>query len=76
MKQTLALAIVDMQKDFLEEEGKLTIWQKGLPTMDLKAAVAERIKNHDGPIIVSQDSHTATDTEFQLFPPHCIKGTE
>lgn len=75
MEKTV-LVVVDMQKDFLEQGGKLTLWQQGKTTTNLKQRLAERIKQHQGPIVVTYDTHIEGDAEFEQFPEHCLKGTD
>ncbi|MBQ7827454.1 MAG: cysteine hydrolase [Clostridia bacterium] len=65
--------VVDMQKDFVDG---------ALGTAEAVATVpkiAEKIKNYDGEIIVTYDTHTEdymnTSEGKNLPVPHCIKGT-
>lgn len=67
------LVIVDMQKDFVDG---------ALGTAEAVAIVpklAEKIKNFDGELIVTYDTHTEdymnTSEGKNLPVPHCIKGT-
>lgn len=64
---------VDMQKDFLEADGKLSL---GKDTTDLKQRVANKIKSWDGIVVTTLDSHNTDSVEFQQFPEHCVRGTE
>lgn len=68
------LIVVDMQKDFVD--GALgTIEAQGIVEN-----VVEKIKNHDGDIIVTYDTHfenyMQTHEGKNLPVPHCIKGTD
>lgn len=67
------LVVVDMQKDFLEADGKLSL---GKDTTELKKRVAEKIRSFEGPIVVTLDLHDKEDVEFKQFPEHCVRGTE
>lgn len=70
-----ALIVVDMLRDFVEEGGKLFC---GEAATGVVAAVEEEIKEaraKDLPVIYVCDSHTPTDSEFAMFPPHCLVGT-
>lgn len=67
------LIVVDMQNDFIDG---------ALGTAEAQAIVgnvAERIKNFDGRVIFTRDSHSENYMETQegsnLPVPHCIKGT-
>ncbi|OPL07616.1 MAG: nicotinamidase [delta proteobacterium ML8_F1] len=69
-----ALIVIDMLKDFLDEDGVLTIGDSA----NLIENVASRIAVHrrEGhPVIYLMDQHREDDLEFNMFPPHCIKGT-
>ena len=71
MKQILI--VVDMQKDFID--GSL-----GTPeAVAILPRVAEKLKNFDGEVIFTRDTHEANymDTlEGKNLPvPHCIRGT-
>lgn len=67
------LIVVDMQKDFVD--GALGSKEAAA----IVPAVVEKIKNHQGDIIVTYDTHPEhyMDTqEGKMLPvPHCIKGT-
>lgn len=68
------LIVVDMQKDFVD--GALGTNE----AQGIVENVVEKIKNHDGDIIVTYDTHFENymDTlEGENLPvPHCIKGTD
>lgn len=67
------LLVVDMQNDFLDlEKGALNL---GHDTTELQNRVATFIKNFEGDIVISYDSHRENSCEFELLPPHCIEGT-
>lgn len=68
------LIVVDMQKDFVDGS---------LGTKEAVAIVpkaAEKIKKHDGGIIVTYDTHFEnymnTSEGKKLPVPHCVKGTD
>jgi nicotinamidase-related amidase len=68
------LIVVDMQKDFVD--GAL-----GTPeAVKIVPNVVEKIKNFDGEIIVTYDTHFEnymdTSEGKKLPVPHCIKGTD
>jgi nicotinamidase-related amidase len=68
------LIVVDMQKDFVD--GAL-----GTPeAVAIVDNVVEKIKSHDGDIIVTYDTHFDNYMQTQegknLPVPHCIKGTD
>ncbi len=68
------LIVVDMQKDFVDG---------ALGTKEAAAIVpnvVEKIRRHEGDIIVTYDTHTEdymnTSEGAKLPVPHCIKGTD
>lgn len=68
-----ALIIIDMLKDFLEEDGALCIGD----SREVVRNVASRLKEWraDGePVIFICDRHRPEDAEFDMFPPHCLAG--
>jgi nicotinamidase/pyrazinamidase len=66
---------VDTQKDFMNEDGALYVpGAEGIkPNLRALTAYARRKGVR---IVGSVDAHTENDPEFEIFPPHCIKGTE
>lgn len=67
------LVVVDMQKDFVD--GALGSKE----AFEIVDAVAQKIQNFDGDIIVTYDTHPENYMQTQegknLPVPHCIKGT-
>lgn len=68
--------VVDMLKGFLEEGHPLYIGDKCRSIIPDVKKLLENEVNHDSYIIYLCDNHTPDDAEFQMFPPHCIEGTE
>ena len=68
------LIVVDMQKDFVD--GALG----SAEAVSIVPNVVEKIKNFDGEIIVTYDTHSENYMETpegkNLPVPHCIKGTD
>lgn len=68
------LVVVDMQKDFVD--GALGTAE----AVAIVPAVAEKIKNFDGEIIFTKDTHSSiylmTQEGKNLPVEHCIKGTD
>jgi nicotinamidase/pyrazinamidase len=66
---------IDTQRDFMLPGGALYVpgAEKLVPKLRRLVDCARR----NGILIVSSvDAHAPADTEFQQFPPHCVKGTE
>lgn len=67
--------VVDMQKDFVDPNGKLTLYKEG-ETEKLINNVANAIKSFSGLVICTLDTHTEDSCEFNTFPAHCVKDTQ
>ena len=66
---------IDTQIDFIHDLGNLAVPGADGLRDNLKAltdfALVNKIK-----IIASMDAHPPDDSEFEIFPPHCVVGTE
>jgi len=67
------LILVDLQKDFLEPDGKLFI---GHDTTKFIDDIENLVNTWDGEIYGLSDAHDKDSCEFQQFPEHCIVDTE
>jgi nicotinamidase/pyrazinamidase len=66
---------VDTQNDFMNEDGALYVpGAEGIKS-NLRALTKYARGNNEF-LIGSVDEHVENDSEFEIFPPHCIKGTE
>ena len=65
---------VDTQADFMLPGGRLYV-----PGAEKLIPILERLRDfadqHGVPILASTDAHSTEDLEFQLWPPHCVRGT-
>jgi nicotinamidase-related amidase len=70
-----ALLVIDMLNDFVLEGAVLEVpaARKIIPNIKEKL---EEAKEKKIPIIYICDSHTEDDKEFEIWPPHAIKGTK
>jgi len=66
---------VDTQNDFMNSDGKLYVPDAETIKPNLKA-LTEFAQQNKIPIVGSVDAHVVNDPEFEVFPPHCIKGTK
>lgn len=77
MKENVGVIVVDMLNDFIREDGALYcgVNQHFVDTMakHVKMTSADALKM---PTIFVCDSHDENDKEFEMFPKHCVKGTE
>ncbi len=69
-----ALIIVDMQKDFVYEDGALPI-TAARSTIPAITGLRDFAHEHGMPVLYTQDSHYADDPEFPVWGEHCVVGT-
>ncbi|MFC1698101.1 cysteine hydrolase family protein [Nanoarchaeota archaeon] len=68
-----ALLIVDMLNDFVNPDGNLPV--AGAPELveninQIRQAAYEK----DMLVVYANDAHAENDPEFEVWPPHCVKG--
>ncbi len=71
-----AVLVIDMVRGFMEE-GHALYW--GGPARKTILPVQQLLKDEQAKgsqVIYVCDNHAPDDLEFQIFPPHCIRGTE
>ncbi|HHV34905.1 MAG TPA: cysteine hydrolase [Syntrophomonadaceae bacterium] len=71
-----ALIIIDMLNDFVQEGGALYTGEAGRRVIPVIAAVLKRARAEKWPVIYLCDQHTSADSEFEMFPIHCLAGTK
>lgn len=71
-----ALLVIDMLKDFIDENGTLTTGESGRKTIDFIKKQIDEFRKQNYPIIFICDNHETDDKEFEMFPPHCIENTQ
>lgn len=71
-----ALLIIDMLKDFIEEDGALTTGQAGRDIISFIQDKTKEVRSQNCPVIYICDNHERDDKEFDMFQPHCIAGTK
>lgn len=70
-----ALIVIDMLKDFIDTDGCLSLGEAGQGVIE---AVRQRIEaaRRDGTaVLFVADRHRPGDSEFEMFPQHCLEGT-
>ena len=70
---TTALVVIDMQNDFVRDEGTLQV-------ADAAATIAaigrlSRSRATAMRVVFSQDTHDPGDPEFAIWPEHALRGT-
>lgn len=72
---TEALLVIDMLQDFATEDGALYV---GPTVADILPCVERELSaaRASGALVVHvRDQHHPDDTEFRIFPEHCVRGT-
>ncbi len=70
-----ALLIIDLQRDFVDPGGVL-YYEGAEKVIDYVVSLAERFKEENLPIITTQDWHDEDDREFEVWPKHCVAGSD
>ncbi|MEW5801357.1 MAG: isochorismatase family cysteine hydrolase [bacterium] len=71
---TEVILVIDMVKGFFQDNFPLYYGDKVRESIP---SVVDFLKTHpEFPIIYPCDHHAEDDKEFQMFPPHCVEGTE
>lgn len=66
---------VDTQKDFMNQDGALYVPDAELIKPNI-VALTEYARSNRIPLLGSIDAHRVDDPEFNVFPKHCVVGTE
>ena len=72
----LAVIVVDMQKDFIAEGGKLFVGPSATATVPRIRAVLNEARKMKVPVVYVQDWHPPNAREFEIWGPHCVEKTE
>ncbi len=67
--------VADMIKGFMEPGHNLYLGDKAREIIPNVRRMLEAEKHKGSYIIFLADNHEPDDREFEMFPPHCIKGT-
>ncbi|MGB5932965.1 MAG: isochorismatase family cysteine hydrolase [Anaerolineae bacterium] len=68
--------VVDMQRGFLEEGNPLYCGDEARRIIPRVQRLLDEQLKKGSTVIFTADTHTPEDKEFNIFPPHCIEGTE
>ncbi len=74
-KDNKALLIIDMLNDFVLDGAPLKVPKIERIIKPIKREI-EKARDRGYHVIYICDSHEEDDREFELFPPHAVKGTE
>jgi len=67
--------VVDMLRGFLEEGHPLFCGEVARSIIPCVQSLLRRETKRGSHIIYLADTHEPDDKEFEMFPPHCIRGT-
>lgn len=70
-----AVLVIDMLKGFCQEGYPLYCGQSAREMIPSVSQLLEKEHKKGSKIFFITDSHAPDDLEFEMFPPHCIKGT-
>ncbi len=68
------LIVVDMQNDFVDEEGALSS-PAARDIIPFVCQEVQRALETGDEVVFTLDTHLEDDAEFAKFPPHCLKGS-
>ena len=68
--------VVDMLRGFLESSYNLYCGDDCRRIIHRVKELLERERKKGSQILFICDNHDPDDLEFQMFPPHCVKGTQ
>jgi len=71
-----AVIVVDMQRGFLEEGYPLYCGEGARKIIPNVRRLLEEELARGSTLFFTADTHDPDDKEFQMFPPHCVRGTE
>ncbi|MBO8160840.1 MAG: cysteine hydrolase [Thermosipho sp. (in: Bacteria)] len=70
-----ALMVIDLQNDFAKSNGALYFKGAEAVIPKIKELISKYVKENK-PIIFTQDWHDENDSEFNIWPKHCVKNTK
>ncbi len=69
------LLVIDLLNDFLDPAGALFCGQQARKIIPVIRSLIDRFTAEGEKVIFLRDAHARNDKEFELFPPHAIKGS-
>ena len=75
MNKRHALIVIDMQRGFLEEGYPLFCGKAARRIIPPVQRLIERELRNGTPIFFTADAHAPDDKEFEIYPPHCVRGS-
>jgi len=75
MKTNRALIVIDMQRGFLEDGYPLFCGNAARGIIPSVKRLIEREQCEGTPVFFTADAHAPDDKEFEIYPPHCVRGS-
>ena len=75
MRNKRALVTIDMQRGFLEEGHPLFCGKAARRIIPPIHRLIESELRKGTPIFFTADAHAPDDKEFEIYPPHCVRGS-
>ena len=72
---TSALIVVDMLRDFVDENGALYCGDSVKPIVPFIRERLDVFRGMGATVIYLRDAHDENDKEFERFPAHCVAGS-
>lgn len=72
---TTLVMVIDMERGFTDPDGALYVGQTVRDILAPIRAILEAEKAKGSSIIFTRDFHDPDDKEFEMWPPHCVRGT-
>ena len=70
-----AVIVVDMQNDFVRDDGSLTVPAAKETIKNIKQLL-DKARENNIKVFYTQDTHFEGDKEWEIWPMHCKKGTD
>lgn len=70
------LIVVDMLKGFLEPKYALYCGDEARKVIPFARQLVEKYNREGQPVLFLADNHDQDDAEFEMFPKHCVQGSE
>ena len=68
------LIVIDMVRDFIEPDGRLYIGPTAKRVVEAISREIDKARSCAWPVIYLCDTHSEDDSEFEMFPSHCVIG--
>lgn len=74
-REGTVVMVVDMQNDFVNEDGKLYVGDSVRKIIPNIQRTLTKARETNVPVVYTQDWHGKDDREFNVWPAHCVEET-